>query len=92
MNNIPNLIISVMQNITIIFNTRFTAETIHFLKLIYVKICKLFYSLQLLLSNILSNSSRQTRPQKKFIYFINVDLIYNIFMNHCQNILFVAGR
>jgi len=46
----------------------------------------------LLLSNVLPNPSRQIHPQKKIINFINVDLIYNMFMNHCQNILFVAGR
>jgi len=63
-------------------------KTIHFLKLIYIKICKLFYSLPLLLSNVLPNPS----TKKKTIYFINVDLLYNMFMNHCQNILVVAGR
>jgi len=39
------------------FNHWYTAKTIHFLKLIYIKIYKLFYSLPLLLSNVLPNPS-----------------------------------
>jgi len=42
----------------------------------------LFYSLQLLLNNV-----PPIRPVKKPIYFVNVDLIYDMFMNHCLNIL-----
>ena len=56
------------------FNPRYTAETIYFLKLVYIKIYKLY--LQLLLSNVLPNPSRKIRPAKKPIYFINIDLIY----------------
>jgi len=35
----------------------------------------------------MSNPSR-----KKNIYFINVDLIYDMFTTHCLNILVDAGR
>jgi len=46
----------------------------------------------LLLNNVMPNSSCQTRLVKKPIDFINVDLIYDMFTNHCLNILVDAGR
>jgi len=52
----------------------------------------LFYSLQLLLSNVLPNPSRQIRPVKKPFIYINVDLIKDMFINHCLNIFVDAGR
>jgi len=52
----------------------------------------LFYSLQLLLSNVLPNPSRQTHPVKKPFIYITVDLIYDIFINHCLYIFVDAGR
>jgi len=82
------------------FILRYTAVTIYlfkisiffFLQIVSIYNIFLFYNLQLLLSNVLPNSSRQIRPVKKPIIYINVDLIYDMFINHCLNIFVDAGR